>query len=184
MSAAGASRHERAAPSGAGTRVPWLMLPAVRGAMAKAAAPDRRRILCTTCDLPFEIAREAKSVNCPHCHNRVITEEMDISGYVAVRKFTTANRMRIRKKGRVYAAVRADDLEVEGFLQGEALALHGIRILKGAIVAAAIRAPRLVLDPGATLVGDVRIGPGEVPELENLWEPVHRDEPSESPPAT
>lgn len=150
--------------------------------MAK-TTPDRRRILCTSCDLPFEIASEAKSVNCPHCHTRVITEPMDVSGYVAVRRFTTANRMRIAKKGRVYAGVRADDLEVEGFLQGDAVALHGIRITKSAIVAAHLRAPTLSLEYGATLVGEVRIGPDEVPELQNLWAEVEPPHDVSAPPS-
>jgi cytoskeletal protein CcmA (bactofilin family) len=132
-------------------------------------APDRRRILCTSCDLAFEIAAEAKSVNCPHCHTRVITEALDVDGYVAVRRFTTANRMRVKKKGRVYAALRADALEIDGFLQGDALALHGIRVGKTAVIAGSLRATTLALDAGATLVGHVVIGPDAVPEIQNLW---------------
>jgi cytoskeletal protein CcmA (bactofilin family) len=132
-------------------------------------APDRRRILCTSCDLPFEIAAEAKSVNCPHCHTRVITEAIDVDGYVAVRRFTTANRLHVRKKGRVYAALRAESLEIDGFLQGEAVALHGIRIGRTAVIGGNLRATSLALDPGATLVGHVTIGPDAVPELQNLW---------------
>ncbi len=134
-----------------------------------ARAPQRRRILCTSCDLAFEIAAEAKSVNCPHCHTRVITEALDVDGYVAVRRFTTANRMHVKKKGRVYASVRADSLEIDGFLQGEGMALHGIRLGKHALVTGNLRATSLALEYGATLVGHVSIGPDAVPELQNLW---------------
>ena len=42
---------------------------------------------------------------------------------------------------------------------------------KNARVTANLRAPTIALDPSATLVGDLRIGPGEVPELENLAKP-------------
>jgi LSD1 subclass zinc finger protein len=136
--------------------------------MAKRKEPGRRRILCTSCDLPLEVAEEARSVNCVHCNTRVITEEMTVDGYVAVRRFATANRVRITKKGRVYASVRADVLEIDGFLQGEAVSLGGIRIGKNARITANLRAHWIALDPAAVLVGEMRIGPNEVPEAENL----------------
>jgi cytoskeletal protein CcmA (bactofilin family) len=76
--------------------------------------------------------------------------------------------MRITKKGKVYASVRADALVVEGFLQGDAVSLTSLRIAKGAKVVGNVRAASLVLEPGATLVGAVRVGPGEVPEVASL----------------
>jgi hypothetical protein len=130
--------------------------------------PDRRTVLCTSCNLSLDIAGEAKSVNCRHCNTRVITEAMDVDGYVAVRRFATANRMKIARKGIVYASVRAEALEVDGFLQGEAVALEGIVLTKNARVTANLRSPRLIVEPGATLIGDVQIGPEQVPEAENM----------------
>ena len=139
--------------------------------MAKRKEPARRRILCTSCDLALEIAEEARSVNCMHCNTRVVTEEMTVDGYVAVRRFATANHVKITKKGRVYASVRADSIEIDGFLQGEAVALSAIKLGKNAKVTANLRALSITLDPNATLIGDLRIGPGEVPELRNLTAP-------------
>ncbi len=127
-----------------------------------------RRTLCTQCNGVLEFAAEAKSVNCRHCNTRVVTEAMDVAEYVAVRRFATANRMRITKKGRVYASVRADELEIDGFLQGDATALVGIRLTKNARVNANLRASFLHIEPGAILVGNVQIGPAQVPEIEKL----------------
>ncbi len=135
-----------------------------------------RRTLCTQCDRVLDIAPEAKSVNCPHCHTRVVTEEMDVGGYVAVSRFAIANRMRIAKKGLVYASVRADYLDIEGFLQGEGVGLAGIRVGKHARVKGNLRGAHLVVEPGAVLSGDVRIGLAEVPEIEIL-------RPASTPPA-
>src|SRR5436190_15203362 len=129
-----------------------------------------RRTLCTQCNGVLDLAVEAKSVNCRHCNTRVITEAMVVSEYVAVRRFAIANRMHIKKKGKVYASVRADELEIDGFLQGDAMALTSIHISKGANVTASLRASSLSLEVGATLVGDLRIGPAEVPELQSLKE--------------
>ena len=74
--------------------------------------PRERRILCTSCNAPMSIAAEAKSVSCPTCHQRVVTEAVVVKGYVAVRRYPVANRISITKKGIVYAAVRADDLDI------------------------------------------------------------------------
>lgn len=107
-------------------------------------------------------------MSCPHCHQRVVTEALDVKDYVAVRRFHTANRMCITKKGIVYAAVRADELVVEGVLEGAALSMGAIRIGKKAKVKADLRALRLAFELGAEFEGDVRIGPDQVPELMNL----------------
>jgi DNA-directed RNA polymerase subunit RPC12/RpoP len=135
--------------------------------MVRGPAAARRRILCTSCDLLLEVAHEAKSVNCQHCNQRVITEAMDVDGYVAVRRFAIANRMRIRKKGKVFAAVRSETLEIEGFLQGDAVSLGPVHLAKTAEVRASIRAPSIEIDVGARFSGELRIGPSLMPELAN-----------------
>lgn len=124
--------------------------------------------LCTQCNEVLEFADEAKSVNCRHCNTRVVTEALDLSEYVAVRRVATANRVRITKKGKVFAAVRADAVEIEGFLQGDVVSLSGIRIRKTAHVKGDLRCAWLSLEPGAVLVGDLRVGPQEVPEVGSL----------------
>ena len=139
--------------------------------MPRARLSVQRWILCTHCDNPLEVAGDAKSVNCHHCHKRVITEAMKVKDYVAVRRFHTANRMQITKKGIVYASVRADDLDVDGVLEGNVLALGGIHLTKRAKVKGDLRALTLVFDVGATYCGELRIGPDEVPELDKLRYP-------------
>jgi hypothetical protein len=129
---------------------------------------SNRRTLCTQCDGLLEIAEEAKSVACRHCGTRVVTEPMEIKEYIAMRRIATANHMRITKKGLVYASVRADVLEIEGFLQGDGVGLAGIRLGKNAKVKGNLRGAVLVLEPGASFSGEVRIGLSEVPELETL----------------
>lgn len=138
--------------------------------MARARLTGPRRILCTHCDRPLDVDAAAKSVNCLHCHQRVVTEALTVKDYVAVRRFNTANAMRITKKGIVYASVRADELDIEGVLEGAAFALGPIRLKKSARVKADLRGTHLAVAIGATLVGDIQIGPGAVPELDRLVE--------------
>src|SRR5262245_17003902 len=127
-----------------------------------------RRTLCTQCDGPLDVLEEAKSVVCRHCGGRVVVEALEVTEYVAMRRFATANTMHLKKKAKIYAAVRADALTIDGFLQGEAVSLSSLHITKTAHVAGAVRALTLSIDPGATLIGEVRIGRDQVPELENL----------------
>ena len=136
--------------------------------MARTRVPTRRRILCTHCNNPLDVSGDAKSVNCRHCHQRVITEALTVKDYVAVRRFHTANRIRITRKGIVYAGVRAEGLEVEGVLEGSVLALGDIRLTKKARVKGDLRGVSLSVEIGAVLTGTLRIGPDQVPELDRL----------------
>jgi hypothetical protein len=136
--------------------------------MPRASEPHERHTLCTSCNGPLTVATMAKSVVCIHCHARVVTEALDVDGYVAVRRFATANRMHVGKKGIVFAEIRADDLVVDGTLTGDCVSMTRIHVGKTARVKGALRALTLALDAGAEFAGEVRIGPDHVPELEAL----------------
>jgi hypothetical protein len=143
--------------------------------MARAKPPHDKRILCTSCGGLLVVSSEAKSVSCSHCNQRVICERLDVKDYVAVRKFRTANLMHIRKKGIVYASVWAEHLVIDGVLQGDAAALHTIRLGRKARVTADLRAQSLEVAAGAQLAGTVQIGREFVPELEHLNQPLPGD---------
>ncbi len=139
--------------------------------MPKKGRPSKgqqRRILCTNCDEPLLIAAGAKSVSCTSCHKRVITEAAVIKEYVAVRKYYIANDMHIRKKGLVYASLRAESIRIDGFLQGDALAMVSIYVSKTAKINGDLRAPSIKIEKGATITGTIRVGAKQVPELKNL----------------
>ena len=143
--------------------------------MAKARPPAERRILCTSCGGVLVIAFTAKSVSCRHCNGRVVCEALDIKDYVAVRNVRTANTLRLRKKAIVNAALWAEDIEVEGRLQGDAISLGRIRIRRKAQVQGNMRARSLLLEEGAIVVGEMRIGPRHMPE----WDRVEEKTPTE-----
>ena len=134
--------------------------------MAKARPPAERRILCTSCGGVLVIAYQAKSVSCRHCNGRVICEALDIKEYVAVRHLRTANSMRLRKKAIVNAALWAEEIDIEGRLQGDAISLGLLRIRKKAQVQGNLRARRLIFEEGASFVGEVRIGRKHIPDWE------------------
>ena len=133
--------------------------------MAKARPPDERRILCTSCGGVLQVSSAAKSVNCHHCHGRVICEALVLKDYVAVRKLRTANHIHIKKRGNIRAAIWSEGLVIEGRLNGEAIVLGDILVTKRAEVHAHLRARRLVVEEGAVLVGEMRIGPQHIPQI-------------------
>lgn len=114
------------------------------------------------------VAREAKSVNCKHCHQRVICEALVIKDYVAVRKLRTANRIEITKKGNVVASLWCEDLLIDGRLKGDAISLGPMRITKRAQVAGELRAMSLTIAEGALVSGVMRIGPDQIPKHEAM----------------
>jgi hypothetical protein len=134
--------------------------------MAKARPPAERRILCTSCGEALIVAYKAQSVCCRHCNGRVVCEPFDIKDYVAVRNLRTANSMRLRKKAIVNAALWAEEIRVEGRLRGDAISLGGILITRTAEVVGGLRALTLVVEEGASLVGEMRIGRRHIPAFD------------------
>ncbi len=134
--------------------------------MARSRTPQQRLTLCTSCDKPLKMDVSAKSVSCPACNARVICEPMRVKDYVAVRNLKVANHVHITKKGIVVANIRADDLEIDGRLTGNVVSLQGVVISRKAEVKGDVRASWLEVEVGAMLVGNMRIGPDQLPELE------------------
>lgn len=121
----------------------------------------KKTVTCTYCDQPTEVAQRAMSVFCPHCKKRLILEDFKIRSYYAVRDFFTSGDVVIEKKGHVVASVKAGTLTVKGKLQGAVMARQLVSIRKGASFKGDLAAPRLEMEPGASLDGFVRIVPHE-----------------------
>ena len=125
--------------------------------------PKRRRsavkqVACTHCAQPCEVGRRAMSVVCPHCNQRLILEDSNITGYYGVREFATCGDIVVEKSGHVAAAVTVGNLIVKGKVQGNVVARGRVSIHKTGSLKGDIQAPRLRVESGAGLNGFVRIG--------------------------
>ncbi len=117
-----------------------------------------RRVRCTYCDAPVEVALRAMSVFCPHCKKRLVLEDFKIDQYYAVREFFTCGDVVVEKKGHVVAPIRAANLIVKGKVQGSVTARGQVEIKKTGSFKGELQAPSLVVEAGGVLDGFVRIG--------------------------
>ena len=125
---------------------------------------ETREVVCTHCDRAIEIPATAMSVNCRHCHRRVIIEDLKIKAYHAVVRLATAGRVEILKKAQVVAQVRVNDLIVEGGVKGDVTALGVVKVGKKGSIQGDVSCRRLTVDLGATLQGFFRVDPEFVPQ--------------------
>lgn len=136
--------------------------------VAKSPQPATREVVCTHCDHTIEIPATAMSVNCRHCHKRVIIEDVKIKAYHAVKRLATAGMVEVAKKAQVVAEVRVNDLIVEGSVKGNVTALGLIRIGKKGAIIGNVACRRLSVQAGGSLVGHVTVDPGFAPEPADL----------------
>jgi DNA-directed RNA polymerase subunit RPC12/RpoP len=125
---------------------------------------ETREVVCTHCDRPIEIPATAMSVNCRHCHRRVIIEDLKIKTYHAVVRLATAGRVEVARKGTVVAAVRVRDLEVDGQVKGNVTALGHVAVTKRGTILGDVSCKSLQVQPGARLEGRFVVDPDYRPE--------------------
>jgi len=121
-------------------------------------------VVCTHCDRPIEIAATAMSVNCRHCHRRVIIEDLKIKAYHAVVRLATAGKVEVARKAQVVARIRVNDLVVEGLVKGDVTALGSVVVGKRGSILGDVSCKRLSVQPGAQLAGFYRVGPAFAPD--------------------
>ena len=132
--------------------------------VAEPSRPETREVYCTHCDRPIDIPTQAMSVNCRHCHRRVIVEDLKIKAYHAVRRLATAGRVEVAKNVQVIAEVRVNQLVVKGTVKGNITALGGVSIDKKGTILGDVCCRWLTVQPGAVLSGFFRVEPDFVPE--------------------
>jgi len=99
------------------------------------------------------------SVFCPHCKQRLIIEDFKIKTYHASRSFATCGDIVVEKGGIVSAPICVQNLTVRGEVKGNVEARGCVNIASTGQLRGDIRAPKLVVAPGARLNGFLRIGP-------------------------
>lgn len=141
--------------------------------MAKAKTPqtETREVVCTHCERAIDIPVTAMSVNCKHCNNRVIIEDLKIKAYHSVVRLATAGKVEVAKNAQVIAQVRVDELLVHGTIKGNVTARNRIKVGKKGCIQGDVICKTLSVELGARLQGRFEIGPEAVPKPK----PLQRD---------
>ncbi|MFQ5844456.1 MAG: polymer-forming cytoskeletal protein [Planctomycetota bacterium] len=132
--------------------------------MVKQRSPaETRQVICAHCDAAIEIPASAMSVNCRHCNQRLIIENMKIKAYHAVVRLATAGRVEVARKARLVAEVRVSELIVDGIVQGNVRAVERVVVGKKGRILGDVCTPRLLVQPGGQLSGQVQVGRSAAP---------------------
>lgn len=131
--------------------------------VANSARPETREVYCTHCDRAIEIPVQAMSVNCRHCHRRVIIEDVKIKAYHAVVRLATAGKVEVAKNASVVAQVRVNELVVRGQVKGDVVALGRVQVDRKGSIEGDVCCRSLAVQPGARLSGHYVVRPDYAP---------------------
>jgi len=98
------------------------------------------------------------SIFCPHCKKRVVIEDYKINAYHAARKVHTTGDVTVGKNGTLSGEIKASNLTVKGNAWGSMEIRGKVQLTKTAQIRGDVRAPRLVVESGATILGHFEIG--------------------------
>ena len=136
--------------------------------VANHARPETREVLCAHCNGQIEIPVTAMSVNCRHCHRRVVIEDMVIKAYHAVLRLATAGKVEVANNAKVIAEVRVRELDVKGSVKGDVVAVDRVSVGKKGVIEGDVSCRRIVVKPGAQLSGYYIVTPEFAPAKGSL----------------
>lgn len=114
-----------------------------------------RAIDCYHCGRRFEAAVKAILLSCPHCYQRVRIDDVVVRSVHHARTVETCGRILIEKKGWVMASfVRAPEgIEVLGAMEAKSVVSGPVLLGPKSRWKGDLTAPRLYIEPGATIEG-------------------------------
>ena len=134
------------------------------GGEATAATPDKtytsdtRRILCSHCHTLMDVPVIALSVFCKKCGQRINVQDYKIRGEFSG-ELDTRGTIYIAFNANVKAKIHAWSVIVDGLLEGEVCSEESIELTQNAKFSGRITAPKIKIDPGASIKGKIDIGP-------------------------
>ena len=114
-----------------------------------------RHVRCYHCAEPIEVSDSALSLSCPCCNKRIVVQDLVVSGTYAGTKVQTCGRVVVEKKGDLSAAsVQASGgVFVDGSIKANVRSLGAVVIGAKARWRGDCEAPRIEIEPGATIDG-------------------------------
>ena len=116
-----------------------------------------RRINCPSCGHCFDVSSRAMSMRCPKCTRPFKLEDVTVSEE-RVGELDTMGHVHLTANSTMSGNLACGQLTIDGRYDGEA-EVHGqLELHKGASLTGQITARSLLIDEGATVQANVRIG--------------------------
>lgn len=124
--------------------------------------PPTRRVTCYHCRKPVTISAFAISATCPACYKGLVLDDLVVRDVHWAGKLRTCGKVLVERKGRVVGRLvqAAQGVEVQGIVEATVVSGGTVIIKTAARLSGDCRAPRLIIEPGATIAGGhFHIGP-------------------------
>jgi len=121
-----------------------------------------RTVTCYHCRRPVTISAFAISATCPGCYKGLVLDDLVVREVHWAGKLRTCGRVIVERKGRVIGRLvqAALGVEVEGIVEATVVSGGPVVVKTSAKLSGDCRAPRLIVEPGATISGGhFHIGP-------------------------
>ena len=128
------------------------------GGPDKTYTSDTRRILCSHCHTLMDVPVIALSVFCKKCGQRINVQDYKIRGEFSG-ELDTRGTIYIAFNANVKAKIHAWSVIVDGLLEGEVCSEESIELTENAKFSGRLTAPKIKINPGASIKGKIDIGP-------------------------
>lgn len=121
-----------------------------------------KRVTCYHCRGQVTISAYAISATCSHCYKGLVLDDLVVRDVHWAGKLRTCGKVVVERKGRVIGRLvqAAQGVEVEGTIEATVVSGGTVVVKTAARLTGDCRAPRIVIEPGATIAGGhFHIGP-------------------------
>jgi hypothetical protein len=145
-------------PTGVHPRIQDNPVPPGPGVQPPRGTPgDHKQVTCPYCEHRERVSEYAFSVACRHCNRRIELRDLDVRSHLR-ENIHSGSVVRILSSGSVRGAVRANEVIVQGSVNGDVVAGERLRITATGVVRGNLRTRRLEMEEGARFHGDANIG--------------------------
>ncbi len=124
--------------------------------------PRRRAVHCPSCRHGFELSRRAVSVRCPKCATPIAFDDLSLAQRVEG-TITTMGLVTLQSTCGVRGRLTCGALEQRGRFEGDATVYGPAALHPGSRTTGTLVARSIVIEPGAAMVGRLRITPNPGP---------------------
>jgi cytoskeletal protein CcmA (bactofilin family) len=127
---------------------------------APSAAANARTVTCYRCERELSISSRAISLFCPHCHQRLVVEDLRLIGSHPGRELATCGDLIVESAAKLHLhRVVATNVLVRGFLAAHVTARGTLEIAPTGRIEGPVEARAIIVRDGGLLHGPCRILP-------------------------